>query len=319
MGAIVADWSADQVSGFQKRVIAFRHSLHERAMFSDEGLARVLDRYPREAMGVFTMGEDLEDWQSWRRGSARGMSGDQLLAAVQDGRLWLNLRHANTHLAEFADLCREIADEKEAAFKTRILNRDLGLLISSPNARVFYHLDVPYSSLWQIRGRKQIWFYPRTEPYVDPAWLERCVHGTAEGQMPFKPAWDNGAQSRFLLPGDMVTWAQNAPHRVDNGPMMNVSVSMEYMTPQARLRANVIHANGLLRQNLGFTPSIETHPGPTMAAKLLIAAAHKAAIARKARKPVLGDVRGRRGRRGGGVGPRLPWGSLFRSPRPSPG
>jgi hypothetical protein len=143
MGAIVADWSAEQVSGFQKRVIAFRHSLHERAMFSDEGLARVLDRYPREAMGVFTMGEDLEDWQSWRRGSARGMSGDQLLAAVQDGRLWLNLRHANTHLAEFADLCREIADEKEAAFKTRILNRDLGLLISSPNARVFYHLDVP--------------------------------------------------------------------------------------------------------------------------------------------------------------------------------
>jgi len=290
MGSVVADWPADQISGFQKRVISFRHGLHERPMFSDEGLARVLDQYPREAMGVFTMGEDLEDWQSWRRGSARGLSGEALLAAVQEGRLWLNLRHANTHLSDFADLCREIADEKQQAFKTPILNRDLGLLISSPKARVFCHLDVPYSSLWQIRGHKQIWFYPCAEPHVDPAWLERCVHGTAEGQMPFKPEWDNGAQTRILTPGDMVTWAQNVPHRVDNGPMMNVSVSMEYMTPQARVRANVIHANGLLRQHLGFTPRIEERPGPAMAAKLLIAAAHKAAIARKARRPVLDET-----------------------------
>ena len=290
MGAVVADWAADQVAGFQKKVIAFRHSLHERTMFSDEGLAAILDRYPREAMGVFTMGEDLEDWQSWRRGSARGLSGDQLLAAVQEGRLWLNLRHANTHLTEFADLCDEIADEKERALRTRILNRDLGLLISSPGARVFYHLDVPYSSLWQVRGRKQIWFYPRTEPYVDPAWLERCVLGAAEGQMPFRPEWDNGAQTRILLPGDMVTWPQNAPHRVDNGPMMNVSVSMEFLTPQARVRANLLHANGLLRQGIGVEPGLTERPGPTMAAKLALAAAHKALAARKARKPVLAET-----------------------------
>ena len=290
MGAVVADWAADQVAGFQKKVIAFRHSLHERTMFSDEGLAAILDRYPREAMGVFTMGDDLEDWRSWRRGSARGLSGDRLLAAVQEGRLWLNLRHANTHLAEFAALCDQIADEKERAFKTRILNRDLGLLISSPGARVFYHLDVPYSSLWQVRGRKQIWFYPRSEPYVDPAWLERCVLGTAEGQMPFRPEWDNGAQSRFLLPGDMVTWAQNAPHRVDNGPMMNVSLSMEFMTPKARVRANLLHANGLLRQGIGVEPGLTERRGPTMAAKLALAAAHKAMVARRARKPVLEET-----------------------------
>jgi len=236
------------------------------------------------------MGEDLEDWQSWRRGSARGLSGDRLLAAVREGRVWLNLRHANTHLTEFTDLCAEIADEKERAFKTRILNRDLGLLISSPNARVFYHLDVPFSSLWQVRGQKQIWFYPRTEPYVDPAWLERCVHATAEGQMPFKPEWDDVAQTKVLTPGDMVTWAQNAPHRVDNGAMMNVSVSMEYMTPAAKLRANVLHANGVLRQSLGWTPAIQDRPGPVMAAKLIVAAGHKALMAHRARGPVLAET-----------------------------
>jgi hypothetical protein len=287
---IVADWDPEQVAGFERKVIAFRHSLHERPMFSDEGLASILHRYPRQSLGVFTMGEDLEDWQSWRRGGAGAMSGDRLLEAVKQGRLWLNLRHANSHLAEFADLCGEISAEKEKAFGTKVLNRDLGLLISSPKARVFYHLDVPLSSLWQVRGHKQIWFYPRTEPYVRPAWLERCVHATAEGQMPFMPAWDEAAESRVLTPGDMVTWAQNVPHRVDNGPMMNVSVSMEYMTPRARVRANVLHANGLLRSHLGWTPSIQERPGPAMAAKLALAAAHKALVARKARAPVLAET-----------------------------
>jgi len=290
MSAVVTHWDPEEVAGFERRLIGFRHSLHERPMFSDEGLASILDRYPREALGVFTMGEDLEDWRSWRRGSAGKMSGDRLLAAVKEGRLWLNLRHANTHLADFGALCDEISAEKEKVFKTKVLNRDLGVLISSPKARVFYHLDVPLSSLWQVRGQKKIWFYPRTEPYVQPAWLERCVHGLAEGQMPFKPEWDDTAESRALNPGDMITWAQNCPHRVDNGPMMNVSVSMEYMTPRARVRANVLHANGLLRTHLGWTPSIQARPGPAMAAKLMLAAAHKAAMDRKARAPVLKET-----------------------------
>ena len=290
MSAVIADWDPEQVAGFERKVIAFRHSLHERTMFSDEGLASILDRYPREALGVFTMGEDLEDWRSWRRGSAGAMSGDRLLAAVKAGRLWLNLRHANTHLPDFAALCDEISAEKERAFGTQVLNRDLGLLISSPNARVFYHLDVPLSSLWQVRGEKRIWFYPRTEPYVQPAWLERCVHGSAEGQMPFSPAWDDLAETRAMTPGDMITWAQNVPHRVDNGPMMNVSVSMEYMTPRARMRANVLHANGLLRTRLGWTPKIQDRPGPALAAKLALAAAHKMLVARRTRAPVLAET-----------------------------
>ncbi|HEY5007539.1 MAG TPA: hypothetical protein VII42_06025 [Caulobacteraceae bacterium] len=290
MGGVVADWSNDRIEGFEKAIVRFRHSLAERPLFSDAGLIGVLNRYPREAMGIFTMGEDLEDWQSWRRGTANGLDGMALLEAVRQGRLWLNLRHANTHLPEFAALCDEISAEKEKRLKTRILNRDLGLLISSPNARVFYHLDVPLSSLWQVRGVKRIWFYPRGEPFTDPAWLERCVHGVAEGQMPFSSEWDAQAETFELTAGDMVTWPQNMPHRVDNGPMMNVSVSMEFMTPPARIRANVLHANGVLRTALGWTPKVQDRLGPAMAAKLAVASAHKAWTNRRKAQPVLPET-----------------------------
>ena len=286
---MIADWTAEAVRGFERRIVRVRHTLHERPMFSDEGLARILDLYPRSALGAFTMGEDLEDWGSWRRGAVDGLSGEELLTAVQEGRLWLNLRHANIHLPEFAYLCGEISVEKERRLGTPILNRDLGLLISSPNARVFFHLDVPLSSLWQVRGEKRIWFYPRSEPYVSDAWIERCVLRTAEGQAPFRSEWDADAESFALNPGDMTTWPQNMPHRVDNGPMLNVSLSMEFMTPRARRRARVLHANGVLRRSFGWRPRVQDRPGPALAAKLAFAAAHKL-VKRSSTAPILPET-----------------------------
>ena len=85
MGGVVADWANDRVEGFEKSIVRFRHTLAGRPLFSDDGLVDVLDRYPRQAMGIFTMGEDLEDWQSWRRGTANGLDGAALLEAVNQG------------------------------------------------------------------------------------------------------------------------------------------------------------------------------------------------------------------------------------------
>ncbi len=284
----VLDWTPDKAARFGRDILSFRHTLHERPMFSDQGLASVIDRYPREKLGVFTMGEDRTDWTSWRRGSAGTLSGAELLEMVRAGRLWLNLRDTNLHLPEFAALCDEIVADKERALGKRLVKRDLGLLISSPNARVHYHLDVPLSSLWQLRGRKQISFYPRAEPYVSDEAIERFVRREGEGQLPYDPAWDAGATRITLTPGAMVTWEQNAPHEVINGPMMNVSLSMEFMTPAALVRSNVIYANAMLRRRLGWSPKVQARPGPTMAAKLALARVVKAAKARpKTYTPIL--------------------------------
>jgi hypothetical protein len=244
-------------------------------MFSDEGLMSVLDRYPRDRLGVFTMGDDLTDTSTWRRGSAGRLRGEQLLAAVQSGRIWLNLRDTDKHLPDYAALLREIIADKERALGVPILKPDLGLLISSPRVEVFYHLDVPLSSLWQIRGEKTFRLYPRAAPYVAAAQIERFVLREAEGQFDFDPLWDADAEPFILTPGVMVTWPQNAPHRVSNGAMMNVSLSMEFMTPAALFRANILYANGLMRRWWGCEPRVQTQIGPTALMKMVLARARK--------------------------------------------
>jgi hypothetical protein len=65
---------------------------------------------------------------------------------------------------------------------------------------------------------------------------------------------------------------------------------MEFMTQPARLRANVLHANGVLRTVLGWTPQIQDRLGPALAAKLAIASAHKAWTSRRKATPVLPET-----------------------------
>ena len=272
---IITDWTPEKAAVLTRANLGFDHSLHERPMFDDEGLISLLDRYPRDKLGIFTMGEDPVDWQSWRRGSAGDLSGEQLLRAAQAGRIWLNLRHANDYLPEYAALEEEIFTEKRRQAGLRSFKRDLGMLISSANAQVFYHLDVPLVSLWQLRGQKRVWVYPVADPCVSAEQLERIVLRETAEQMAFSPAFDAQAEVFDLTPGKMVTWRQNAPHRIQNGSSLNVSLSIEFMTPGALAHANVLYANGMLRK-MGGRPTAQRAPHPAALAKIALTRAVKA-------------------------------------------
>ena len=272
---VIEHWTPEQSAEFGRANLSFRHTLHQRLQFGDAQLAEVLDRYPRDKLGVFTMGEDPVAWRTWRRGLAGDMNGAELLQAVQQGRIWLNLRAVNAHLEDYAALSEEIFADLERGGRVRTFRRDVGLLISSPEVQVFYHLDVSLVTLWQLRGTKTVWLYPVSDPFVGEEQLERIVLKESAEQFAYDPAWDAAAETIELTPGRMVTWPQNAPHRIANGPMMNVSLSIEFMTPAASLRANVLYANGLLRRTLGGRPEVQAGYDPRALAKLGVAQAAK--------------------------------------------
>lgn len=274
---IILDWTPDKARGFGRENLSFRHALHERPMFEDDALIEVLDRYPRDRLGVYTMGQDPEDHGTWRRGTADGVPGRELLSLVREGRVWLNLRAANDALPEYQALSDDIFADKERNVRgLKTLKRDVGLLISSGQVQVFYHFDVPLVSLWQIRGGKRVWVYPPAEPFVTDEQLEAVVLREQAEQIPYRRAWDDQAQVFDLDPGAMVTWRQNAPHRVENQGELSVSLSIEFMTPQAVVRANEIYANGVLRRRLGWRPRLGDRPGVGAIGKLALARGAKA-------------------------------------------
>jgi len=245
------------------------HTLHRDPMFTDTGLAALLDRYPREYVGVYRMGDTPESWECGRLGQ---ISGEKLVQAVKEGRIWLNLRAADQRDPALAEMNQRIFSElKEMIPGFRPFNTDLGLLISSPGARVFYHLDVPRVMLFHLRGHKKVWVYPRTEPFVEAHGLECVVSQKTEEDIPYRAEFDADGQCFDLQPGQMVHWAQNAPHRIDNNDDLNVSLSIEFMTPMAQLRANVILANAWLRDKAGLNSGIESKPNVGWLPKFVLA------------------------------------------------
>lgn len=254
---ILTDWSDEKTSAFGKENIVAQHNLHKREMFSDAGLIDLLDRYPRDQIGIYTMGYDVMDRASFRAGNAPDLSGEELFRAVHEGRIWINMRRSNHYLPEYADITEEMFDALEAVNPgVKTMKQDTSILISSPNAQVFYHMDVPLVTLWQIRGVKNVWLYPPEDPFLADEDLEAVVLKETEEEIPFNRNFDDGALKVRLEPGMVATWPQNGPHRIVNEDMVNVSLSVEFQTLQSIVRANAVYANGILRRNFGMSPAI---------------------------------------------------------------
>jgi hypothetical protein len=262
----------------QKPVVA-THNLAESELFTDTALCELLDGYPRQHLYALTMGTDPLRHEENRLALHDGVSGAALLRAVKSGRLWLNIKHVDQVDARYRALIDQLYAHLGAYLPDFSPDRIHGtLLISSPQAMVYYHADGPASVLWHVRGRKRVWVYPALDArYVEREALEDIFAGVRHEYLPYDHSFDAGAKVYDLEPGQWIAWAQNAPHRVTNLDSVNVSLSTEHFTAQSRRRARVYVANRFLRINLGMRNLSVREVGPIAALKTLV---HR--VARKA-------------------------------------
>ena len=248
------DWSAEEYAAFGRAPQVTRHRYHERDVFSKASLVALLDDYPRRHLQAYTMGTDPARREDWRQVDiAEGTSGADLWRAVENGRLWLNLVHIEENRAEY----RELIEDMYARLGARCPHLESprathsALLISSPGAQVYYHLDAEPNMLWHIAGEKDVWLYPAMHPDLVPQeYLENIYAGEIGENLPWRPEFDELAVRRRLRPGDAASWPHNAPHRIVNLDM-NVSPATSYYTPSVYRRQYVQLANRFLLRNLG--------------------------------------------------------------------
>jgi hypothetical protein len=262
-----------QRSLWGRHTVKLRHTLADRAMFSDESLANLIETIEPRHMDISTMGDDVSTWGHCDRA---GLSGAQVLEAVRGGRIWINMMAIEKVDPRFAEVLEGMYAELEAAvpdFKT--FKRKLGLLISSPGAKVFYHFDVPGQGLWQIRGRKRIWIYPPTEPFLRATNVENVVRSLDKEDVPYEPWYDEHAEAYDMEPGDMLHWALNGPHRVENYDVLNVSLTTEHWTDEIRRSYAMNYGNGVLRRDVRWQPRSRNASGPAFWAKAGLTAAYR--------------------------------------------
>jgi len=199
------------------------------------------------------MGKTKEKFD-WREGDRNGVPGDELVRMVREGHLWINCRRVLDFQPAHAEVIHALLDElQDGAPHFRAEDRTANLLVSSPTAWVPYHTDMPVNMLWHIRGRKRAWVYPHfDERFASAFVLSKVCSGEWSEDVPYDPAWDKYALVFDAEPGQLITWPQLAPHRVENLEGLNVSLSTEHKNARARRRLNVHTGNHVLRRRLGI-------------------------------------------------------------------
>jgi hypothetical protein len=273
---IVAGMERKDRELWSRHTVRLRHALGEIDLFSDANIASLIEKLPRERVAINTMSPSGHKADSWSYVDRAGHNGEAIVEMVKSGRLWINITQIEKLDGRFAQLLEQLFSELQGfmpGFST--FKRSVGLLISSPTAQVFYHADVPGQSLWQIRGRKRIYLYPASEPFLRPAEMEKVVRGITEEEITYEPWFDEHAEIYDLEPGQMLHWELNRPHRVTNLEGMNVSLTTEHWTPEIRRSYAMNYGNGVLRE-LGLSPKSRSLDGPAFWGKVGLTAAWRA-------------------------------------------
>jgi hypothetical protein len=270
--SLFPDWQQSHTTSWGQKPLRIAHALHRSPLFSDAALAELIGRYPKGSYALVNTGGKNER-QLWREGEIGNVPGDKVIEAIGSGRMWLNLRHVSDIDPAFKALLGQMMGE----LKQNVPGFDptwasMGILISSPGARVYYHADMPGQALAQIRGSKRVYVYPATKPFLTPEGLENIACNGLEIDMHYEQAFDQQATVFDAQPGEMFHWPLNAPHRVDNHDSLNVSTTIEYLTPEIRRHQIVTAANGFMRQQLGWTPRSTSTAGAAYWSKALLQA-----------------------------------------------
>ncbi len=248
------------------------HNLHKSPLFTDEALAELIEHYPRADYSLVIPGRrDQDHHHKWREGDIGEASGAEVLKAIKEGFLWINLRNLPKNSEKFKQLGEQLFDEMQANVPgLHVKNSEITLLITSPGAQTYYHCDVPGQSLWHIRGRKKAYIYPAINPFMPDETLEQVIMQETEEEIPFEPWFDDHALVVDMEPGMMAHWPQFAPHRVENYDSLNISITTEHWTSEIERNYKVRYANGLLRRKLNIAPKSTATTGMSYLSKAVL-------------------------------------------------
>jgi len=260
------------------------HGLVGQGFATDEALAAMLDRYPAELFDINLYDYDEAGQMSLRTGARGRLGGADLLAAIQQGRLWVNLREVETGWPELWAAAMTEFDAVQSQYPgLRAVRRSGQLILSSPRARVPYHFDAAGVVLFHMRGRKRVFVYPGDEAHLAETDMEQVVTRQTTEELPYSLAFEADAQVMDLEPGQALTWPLYAPHRVENLDRFCVSLSVDFQTWPSRFRNGALFTNAVLRRAGGrprFTDRMST---PELAARWAVSLALKRAGAMKSR------------------------------------
>jgi hypothetical protein len=179
---------------------------------------------------------------------------------IQNANGWIMLNHVERNMAYQKVLEDGIADVLQLTgrqVKNKIKWFESIIFITSPRRATPYHVDRECAWLLQIRGDKEIHFFPRSNKQAVPdEELERFWAVDNQAGV-YKPELEPQAMVFNMKPGTGVHIPVNTGHWLKNGEDVSISMNLNFVFHD-RIWGNIYKANHMLRQR-GLNPTPPGH------------------------------------------------------------
>ncbi len=238
---------------YPERPFRVRHRLVGHPLSTVERILDLARRLPAELI-EYNAG-DLPIGLDPARTPRTGLSVEETIRRIRECRSWMVLKLIERD-PEYRALLEEVL-EAPLALAARVTpepGRLEGyLFLSSPGSVTPFHVDNEHNFLLQVAGTKTVRVWrPDDREAVSEEQLER-YHAGGHRNLPWRDELAARAATFELAPGDGLFIPITAPHWVQNGPEVSISLSVTYRSRYSDVQTAVHRLNGALRR-LGLRP-----------------------------------------------------------------
>jgi hypothetical protein len=240
---------------FNKNSFPFLHTLANDPRFSYQRFIELVERHSRLPASINCNIGKVQVDQSW--GTVKNSPSPADVARnMHNSEGWMILYHVERD-PEFSAVLDHILKEIESLtgpqLRGDILLRKAEVIISSPNRVTFYHMDREANWLIQLHGSKTAYvFDPKDKDVLTDQELENYFSGNIDAAI-YKEHLQCRSAHYEMTPGTGVHMPVTAPHWVQNGPTVSVSIAFNLHLRSSFHEGMIYRFNKYLRR-LGLSP-----------------------------------------------------------------
>lgn len=238
-------------AAYDQTPVRVAHTVQGEALLQVDALVALAESHPEELVehNLGAVPVELPGGEAPRL----GRTGAQVLAEIEENGSWLVLKNVEQdprYRALLDRLLDGIDPIVPGGENTRLL-REAFIFVSAPGSVTPAHVDPEHNFLLQIRGTKTM----HVGAFEDDETRARELERFHSGQHRNISRIPDGLEAVALAPGQGVYVPPDAPHWVQNGDGVSISLSITWRTPTTSRRGLLWSANHRLRQR-GKSPQV---------------------------------------------------------------
>jgi hypothetical protein len=247
-------------AAYPDRPAKLSHSMAGHPLLTLDALAALAERMPPTSveynLGKLPLGVQPEDTPS------NGLTLGETIRTIESNGSWAVLKNVERDEAYGALLDSALA-ELVPTVQDRtgpMLHREAFIFLSSPGSVTPFHMDPEHNILLQIIGVKTMTVFPARDEQLVPAQKSEDFHGGGHRNLVWQDGFKAKGSAFRLEAGDAIHVPVKAPHFVENGPTVSVSLSVTWRSERSVAEGELHSFNALLRKRGLPTGTVSDRP-----------------------------------------------------------